>query len=100
MAEAFRTEASDDDLEDIGQFIARHNPERADSFVDEIIAIYDRLAEHPHMGRDRSELADGMRSFPCARYVIFYRVVDRGVEILRVLHGARDLPSLFEAPDC
>lgn len=47
------------------------------------------------MGRSREELAPGLRSFPVARYVVFYRTGHRGIEIARVLHGARDLDLLF-----
>lgn len=47
------------------------------------------------MGRLRDELTEGLRSFPVGRYVIFYRIVQDGVEIVRVLHGARDLDSIF-----
>ncbi|MDG2990355.1 type II toxin-antitoxin system RelE/ParE family toxin [Candidatus Synechococcus calcipolaris G9] len=31
-----------------------------------------------------------------SRYVIFYRILDDGIEILRVVSGRRDFPSLFE----
>lgn len=45
------------------------------------------------MGRLRGELATGLRSFPVGRYVIFYRALSNGIEIVRVLHGARDLSA-------
>jgi toxin ParE1/3/4 len=38
-------------------------------------------------------LASGLRSFPVGRYVIFYMPTPKGVEIVRVLHGARDADS-------
>jgi len=51
------------------------------------------------MGRLRDELADGLRSFPVGRYVIFYRPIPKGIEIVRVLHGARDLDAIFRSDD-
>jgi len=48
------------------------------------------------MGRVRDELAPSLRSFPVGRYVIFYRLIKNGIEITRILHGARDLKSAFE----
>jgi len=36
-----------------------------------------------------------LRSFPVGQYVIFYRVAVDAVEIVTVIHGARDLDSLF-----
>ena len=53
------------------------------------------LASHPNLGRSRDELAEGLRSFPVGRYVIFYRAIPEGVEIVRVLHGSRDLNAIF-----
>jgi toxin ParE1/3/4 len=50
----------------------------------------------PKIGRTRDELSSGLRSFPAARYIIFYRENRDGIEIVRVLHGARDFPPLFE----
>jgi toxin ParE1/3/4 len=48
------------------------------------------------MGRVRDELVPSLRSFPVGKYVIFYRPIENGIEIARILHGARDLPSIFE----
>jgi toxin ParE1/3/4 len=48
------------------------------------------------MGRRRDELRKGLRSFPHGRYVIFYRIGEPGVQIVRVLEGERDLPPLLE----
>lgn len=35
------------------------------------------------------------RSFPVGNYIIFYRPTDRGSEIIRILHSARDIPNIF-----
>jgi toxin ParE1/3/4 len=40
-------------------------------------------------------MAPGLRSFPVGNYVVFYRIVPEGIELVRVLHGARDLRRLF-----
>jgi toxin ParE1/3/4 len=55
------------------------------------------LAEQPNIGRVRDELAKDMRSFPLGRYVIFYVVLPNGIEVVRVLHGARDLAVIFQS---
>jgi toxin ParE1/3/4 len=47
------------------------------------------------MGRRRDELAPGLQSFPLGRYVIFYRALPAATEIVRVLHGARDVESIL-----
>jgi toxin ParE1/3/4 len=43
------------------------------------------------MGRARDDIASGVRHFPVGRYLIFYRVLDDGVEVVRYLHGMRRL---------
>lgn len=48
------------------------------------------------MGRARPELATGVRSFPFGRYVIFYAPLDDGIDVVRVLHGARDIDGIFD----
>lgn len=47
------------------------------------------------MGRRRDELARNVRSFPINDYLIFYRPIEEGVEILRVVSGYQDLEGLF-----
>ena len=83
------------DLVDIWTFIAEGSPERADRFVDQIHDKCAALAENPMIGRDRSELVVAMRSFPVGRYLIFYRVADETLQVVRVLSGYRDLDALF-----
>jgi toxin ParE1/3/4 len=48
------------------------------------------------MGRARPELAPHLRSLPFRRYVIFYVPLGEGVDIVRVLHSARDIEALFD----
>jgi toxin ParE1/3/4 len=40
-----------------------------------------------------------LRSFPVGRYVIFYLAIPGGVQIVRVLHGARDIEVAFTEPE-
>jgi toxin ParE1/3/4 len=51
------------------------------------------------MGRARDELAEGVRSFPTGRYVIFYIPIDDGIDMVRILHSARDIDALFDDSD-
>ena len=86
------------DLVEIWEFIADDSDAHADAFIDLIDQKFQLLAQQPGIGRRRAELADGLRSFPVGRYVIFYLTVSGGVQIVRVLHGARDLESTFCEP--
>ena len=87
------------DLAEIWDYIADDSEARADAFIDTLDERFQTLAASPGMGRLRDDLAEGLRSFPVGRYVIFYRTVPEGVEIVRVLHGARDLNAVFHPDD-
>jgi len=90
------SEAASSDLDEIWFFIALDDSHTADRFIKKLILCFPMLASMPEMGRERPELSSKLRSFAFAPYVIFYRFFDDGIEIVRVLHGARDLPPLFE----
>ena len=83
-------------LDQIWFYIAQDNVDAADKFIHAVVSRFPRLATMPELGRRREELSPGLRSFPVGHYIIFYRPMENGVEIARVLHGARDLPPLFE----
>lgn len=83
------------DLVDLWTFIAEDSPERADRFVDEIRSRCETLADTPMIGRDRSELVPGLRSFPVGRCLIFYRVAGGSLQVVRILSSYRELEALF-----
>ena len=73
-----------------------HDEAVADHQIDAITSRFYLLVDHPRIGRARDDdLGRGRRSFPVNDYVIVYRIVGADVQILRVAHGRRDLPSLF-----
>ncbi|MFN6563165.1 MAG: type II toxin-antitoxin system RelE/ParE family toxin [Nostoc sp. ChiSLP01] len=47
---------------------------------------FPKLAKFPQIGKQRSELAPLLRSFPVKNYLIFYRPIDEGIEIVRILY--------------
>lgn len=84
------------DLLEIWSYIADDSETNADGFIDKIYETMESLARQPGLGRHREELAPAIQSFPVGRYIIFYRVVTSAIEIVRVLHGARDIENIFE----
>jgi toxin ParE1/3/4 len=101
MANILRTADSRADVVDILLYIRRDNRRAARKVRDAIDETLDFLVEFPHVGTNRDELLSGMRSFPVKRYrnyVIFYRPRPDGIEVIRVLHGARDLRRQFRRP--
>ncbi len=83
------------DLIEIGDFIALDNPGRAASFVAEIEARMRAVAAQPRSFPARDELHEGLRAARHGRYLIFFVETGDAVQVVRVLHGARDLPRLF-----
>jgi toxin ParE1/3/4 len=83
------------DLVEIWDYIAEDSETQADAFLDRLDQKFRTLAQPFILGRSRDELAAGLRSFPVGRYVIFFRTLSNGVEIVRVLHGGRDLSAGF-----
>ena len=84
------------DLTEIWGYIADDSVANADAFIDKLYATIQVLANQSGSGRRREELAPGILSFPFGRYMIFYRASQDAIEIVRVLHGARDIQSIFE----
>lgn len=83
------------DLDDIWLYIAQDHISAADRFIDTLHQKCRELAESPGMGRGRDELAVGLRSLPVGNYVVFYRPMQGGIEVARILSGFRDLEALF-----
>ena len=65
---------------------------RAEAVVERIRQACAVLAATPLIGRPRPEIGEQVRSFPVAPHVLLYQPVDRGIRVLRVVHGARDMP--------
>lgn len=95
MSRVIFSPQAEQDLLEIAIHIAQDNPEAADRFLERIDQICALIATSPKIGRLREEFAPTLRSFPVDHYVVFYVPTKRGIGVARILHGARDLPSLF-----
>lgn len=90
-----------EDLLQLALYLGEQSPELAERFLNAADATFKLLATNPELGTchdtSRHELiglrAWGMGDFP--RHIVFFREVDGVLEIVRVLHGARDLDNLF-----
>lgn len=89
------TPQAEADLEEIGDYIAADNPERAVTFIREIRIHCEQIATGPLRYAARPELGEGLRTCTHGNYVIFFEPFAAGTLIVRVLHGARNLPELF-----
>jgi toxin ParE1/3/4 len=86
----------------IWAFIARDNPEVADQVLESAFETFATLASTPGLGRLRKfhdPRLKGIRSWHISgfdNYLIFYRAVAEGIQVMHVYHGARDLESFFD----
>lgn len=86
-----------DDLGEIVEFIARDNPDAALRFLEKLRGEMERIAASPGIGHLREDLTvEAVLFWPVGRYLIVYRVEKGSPEIIRVLHGARDVAAILE----
>jgi toxin ParE1/3/4 len=98
----FRPRAWEDVQESAAYLAAEAGAATADRFLDAIIEWTAKVAGMPRMGApcnfSHAELKD-LRRFPMHEFenwLIFYRPTETGIEVLRVLHGARDITSILD----
>jgi len=88
------------DIEACGNYLAERNLSASDRFADAVDATIQMLLHNPNLGeRLHADLTGQTRYRTISgfkNYLIFYRQVDSALEIVRVLHGARDYGRLFE----
>lgn len=95
MGRVLRSAESDLDVYEISLFISRDNARAADRMIDKFDYALSLISDFPGMGEARDALKNGMRSYPVGSYLLFYVPVEGGVELVRVVHGMRDLNALF-----
>ena len=96
----FITSDARQDTKDIGRYLEERNPSAARRFARAVGETIQMLCRSPNLGeRFRADLTGQIRFRTISgfsNYLIFYRQVDTVLEILRVLHGARDYEDLFD----
>ena len=82
-------------MDDIWLHIAADDPVAATRMVERLAAGVARLADFPESGRDRPEIGADARSVVVGRYLVLYRIRGEFVDIVRVIHGAREITGLL-----
>lgn len=104
MPKVKRTPKAKQDLLEHVLYLARINPELAERFIEASEVAFEKLAQMPMKGQRQefksSELAEARRWFIPGfdKYLIFYRPIKGGVEILRVLHGMQNIDAILDPP--
>lgn len=85
------SQAARSDLDAIADYtLERWGKEQARVYIDALHGRLTELAHQPLLGRKRDELAEDLLCFPFESHVVFYRCVDFGITIVRILHNRQD----------
>jgi plasmid stabilization system protein ParE len=85
----------------IWEFIVKDNPDAATHIIEAAYETFKILAANPGLGRPRqfrNSRLRGIRSWQVSdfeNYLVFYRGVKGGIQVLHIYHGARDIEALF-----
>ncbi len=99
MSNYFLSLQAERDLEDINDYIAQINPEAANRLLKQIAEQLERLSTFPAMGRRWDILNPPLRSFPVEDYLIFYRPLENGIAVTRIVSGYQDMKNIFPELD-
>jgi toxin ParE1/3/4 len=78
-------------VDSISAYIAADNGKAAEELLDRFGKVFEMLVQNPRAGRRRPDLGQNVRSFAVDNYVIFYIPQSAGIDIIRVIHGRRDI---------
>lgn len=95
MVRVIYSPEAEDDLQGIVSYITRDNPQAARDWLARIRQACETFSTHPELGEVRKGFGvPNSRFFSLGNYMIFYRPTDEGIEIARVIHGARDMRKI------
>jgi toxin ParE1/3/4 len=92
----FISEKAREDLLQIFSYVAERNQLAAENIIEAIDAKFGQLSRLPYIGRERTSLADGLRSVVVRMYLIFYTVEHERIFIVRVIDGRMDVDEEFQ----
>ena len=94
MGRAFFTSLARSDLKEIRDFIAQDKPKTASRYMAVLKQKCDLLANFPELGVYREEYC-GLYKFSVDEYLIFYKPSKAGINVIRILHGKRDIELIL-----
>ncbi|WP_254567961.1 type II toxin-antitoxin system RelE/ParE family toxin [Oscillatoria sp. HE19RPO] len=87
------------ELNEIFDYFASRSVSAGERFVEAFENKCRYLIQFPNLGRSYADFDPSLRGVPLNGYILFYRVINDGIEIVRVVSGYRDLSSLFSDAD-
>jgi len=84
------------DLREIRDYIGTDNPESARRLMVRFMEAFRLLAHRPQLGHTREDLLPpSLRFWPVGAYLVIYLADKRPIEVVAVVHGARDVPQVM-----
>jgi toxin ParE1/3/4 len=96
MGRVRKTAQARADLDEIWSYIAKDSVSAADELIDRIAQRGQTLADYPHLGVARPDIAPQARLLTIGNYLVLYSLTDSDALIVRVVHGASRLEGLFD----
>lgn len=96
MARYFLNSLATQDINEIADYFAANNVRFGEQFFNDFNRKCKQLVAFPNSGKSYDYIYSGLKGVPLSGYIIFYRVLEDGIEILRVISGRRDLPAVFQ----
>jgi toxin ParE1/3/4 len=87
------------DLNEIADYFAANNVKAGEKFFQDFNRKCKQLVSFPNSGKSYTEIYPELKGISLAGYIIFYRILEDGIEILRVISGRRKLPAIFRESD-
>jgi toxin ParE1/3/4 len=81
-------------MDQIWAYIAADSIAAADRTIDRLFELYRMLVRQPLIGQERPDLQKGVREFPSRRYVVYYLPTADGIQVVRIIHSARNVTNL------
>lgn len=96
MAQYLINKLASQDLNEIADYFAVNNVRAGEKFFNAFNRKSKQLVGFPNSGKSYDYIYSGLKGVPLSSYIIFYRVLEDGIEILRVISGRRDLLAVFQ----
>lgn len=65
--------------------------QQARYYVNGLRDVCTKLADNPELGKCRDELYNGLRVYPSGKHLVFYLVMENGIDVVRILQGSMDV---------
>lgn len=90
------TANAETDIDEILNFLLNEGEEYAKKILSEIGKRLTLLEKNTYLGKPQDDILLNLRSFPAQKYIIFYTPIEDGIEVFRIIHGARNIDGIFD----